>query len=99
MSGLQGVGAGRRIGLCVGAAAISMAAGCGFLVLMAQRQKAAEQQHKGQDPRNTALPDARHTQQVRLSRSNVNRGCIESSTLTKPVGNPNTKNIRVSLAK
>ena len=60
MSGLQGVGAGRRIGLCVGAAAISVAAGCGFLVLMAQRQKAAEQQHKGQDPRNTAMPDAKH---------------------------------------
>ncbi len=60
MGGLQGVGIGRRIGLCVGAAAISMADGCRFLVPMAQRQKAAEQQHKGQDPRNTALPDAKH---------------------------------------
>ena len=78
MGGLQGVGAGRRVGLCMGAAAISMATGGGFLVPMAQRQEAAEQEHKGQSPGNTALPDAKHVLQVRRSRSYVNRGCAES---------------------
>lgn len=74
MGGLQGVGAGQSAGLGVGAAAIIMGVEDRSLVPMAQRQKAAEQQHKGQAPRNTALPDAKHVRQVRLSRSYVNRG-------------------------